>query len=489
MSESMRIERDLLGEVAVPADSLKGIHAARAAANFDLAGRPVHPELLRAMGAVKLAAARAAHHAGTLDAVRLAAIAQAAGEVMEGRWDDALRCDALQGGAGTSINMVVNELIANRSCQLMGGRPGDRNLVSPHDHINIHQSTNDAVPSAIRIAAIRGCRALEDAVVRLQESCQARERDFAGVVCLGRTELMDAVLLTMGRRFGAYADAFGRDRWRISKCEERLRVVNLGGTAIGTALGAPRQYVFRAAEELRAITGLPLARAENLIDATANCDAFAEVAGILGALAADLVKVADDLRLLASGPQGGIGELVLPARQEGSSIMPGKINPVIPEAVVQAGLAWMGDQQVIVSACARGCLELNPYLPLVADRLLHGIDMLGRACLALATKCLDGVQVDAAACARHASAITAQATALAGRLGHHRAGELARQAQATGRTVRDLAVDAGLLSGAEFDELTSPAAVMRLGSASPAWSLELGASSPQQNPPIDGRRS
>jgi aspartate ammonia-lyase len=466
MNEALRIEEDLLGQVAVPAASLQGIHAARAAANFDLAGRPVHPELMRAMGAVKLACARAAHHAGTLDAVRLAAIEQACAEVMEGRWDAALTTDALQGGAGTSINMAANELIANRACQLMGGQPGDCSLVSPHDHINIHQSTNDAVPTAIRIAAIRGVRALEDAVVRLQESCQARERDFAGIVCLGRTEMMDAVLMTMGRRCGAWGDAFGRDRWRISKCEERLRVINLGGTAIGTAIGAPRAYVFRATDELRAVTGLQLARSESLVDGTANADAFAEVAGILGALAVDLVKISDDLRLLASGPHGGIGELVLPARQEGSSLMPGKINPVIPESVVQAGLAWMGDQQVIVQACARGSLEINPYLPLVADRLLHGIDMLTRACLALATKCIDGIAVDAPRCAANATAITAQATAISGRLGHSRAGELARQALASGRTVRDLAIDTGLLSGAEFDELTSPAAVMRLGGAS-----------------------
>lgn len=464
-SERLRIEHDLLGQVAVPEEGLRGIHAARAAANFDLAGRPVHPELMRAMGAVKVAAVRAAVHAGTLDRRRAGAIEQAAGEVMEGRWDAELRCDALQGGAGTTINMVVNELVANRACQLLGGAPGDRALVSPHDHVNIHQSTNDAVPAAVRVAAIRACAGLEAATVRLQESLQAKEREFAEVVCLGRTEMMDAVLLTMGRRFGAYADAIGRDRWRISKCEERLRVINLGGTAIGTALGAPRAYVFRATEELRAVTGLPLARAESLVDGTANADAFAEVAGILGALAADLVKIADDLRLLASGPQGGIGELVLPARQEGSSIMPGKINPVIPESVVQAGLAWMGDQQVIVQACARGCLEINPYVPLIADRLLHGIDTLARACISLATRCIDGVQIDATRCAAHASAITAQATAIAGRLGHHRAGELARQAQATGRTVRDLAIDAGLLSAAEFDELTSPAAVMRLGSS------------------------
>lgn len=462
MSDGLRRERDLLGELEVPADDLTGIHARRAAV-FDIAGRPVHPALIHALGQVKQAAARAARHAGTLDEARAAAIDRAAAEVAAGRWDALFASDAWQGGAGTALHMTVNEVIANRACQLLGGRPGDRQLCDPHEHVNRHQSTNDAVPTALRIAAIRGVRALEAAVTRLQEACQERERALAGVVCLGRTELMDAVLITMGRRIGAWADAFGRDRWRLSKCEERLRVVNLGGTAVGTGVGAPRAYIFRAVEELRALTGLPLARAENLMDATANADALAEVAGIVGALAATLIKVADDLRLLASGPEGGIGELRLPALLEGSSLMPGKVNPVIPEAVVQAGLGWLADQQAIVHACARGSLELNPYLPFIADRLLHGLDSLTRAGRALAERCLSGLEIDAEACARHAAATTAEATAIAARLGHQRAGELALAARAQGRRVRDLALAGGLLSAEEFAALTSPAAVLRLG--------------------------
>jgi aspartate ammonia-lyase len=459
----LRIEHDLLGEIAVPVDSLRGIHAARADANFDIAGRPVHASLLRAFGAVKLACARANHHSGSLDGVRASAVEQAATEVAEGRWDAALACDALQGGAGTSTNMVVNELIANRACQLMGGQPGDRNLCDPHQHVNLHQSTNDAYPTALRVAAIRGTRQLAEAAVRLQEAFQAKEQAWAQVVCLGRTELQDAVLMTMGRRFGSYADALGRDRWRLSKCEERLRVVNLGGTAIGTAIGAPRAYIFRVTDELREITGLPLARAENLIDATANADAFAEVAGIISALATDLIKIADDLRLLSSGPQGGIGELHLPERQEGSSIMPGKVNPVIPEAVVQAGLSVLGDQAVIAQACARGCLEINPYMPLIADRLLSAIDIMSRTCDMLATRCIAGIRINQSRIAANAQAVTAQATALSCCWGHALAGELAREAQATGRPVRDIVVERAMMTGPEFDALIAPEAVMRLG--------------------------
>lgn len=459
----MRTEHDALGSLDLADGVLHGIHTERSRRTFALAGRSVHPELIRAFGVVKLACLEANREIGMLTGERADRLAEACREMMAGALDPLIVVDALQGGAGTSTNLNVNEVLANRACVLAGRPPGDHAFCDPLDHANLHQSTNDTYPTALRVAALRLLDRVEAGLVACLGQFQRLEQAFAGLVKIGRTELQDAVPTTLGRSMGAYAEVIGRDRWRLAKCRERLRVVNLGGTAIGTGLGAPRRYIFAATEHLRRLAGLPLARAENLVDGTANADAFAEVAGILGALAADLVKVADDLRLLASGPQGGLGELVLPARQEGSSIMPGKINPVIPEAVVQAGLAWMGDQQVIVQACARGCLELNPYLPLVADRLLHGIDVLARACLALATKCLDGVQVDAARCAAHASAITAQATAIAGKLGHARAGELARQAQATGRTVRDLAVDAGLLTAAEFDGLTSPAAVMRLG--------------------------
>ena len=310
--------------------------------------------------------------------------------MIDGRLDQHVVVDALQGGAGTSTNMNVNEVLANRALQLLGRPLGDYQTVNPHDDLNLHQSTNDTYPTALRVAAIFALHDLERNVVALMEAFQEKEKQLADVVKIGRTELQDAVLMTLGREMAAYAEAIGRDRWRIYKCEERLRVVNLGGTAIGTGLGAPRQYIFRVVEHLREITGLGLARAENLIEATQNADALVEVSGILRTLAVNLLKIANDLRLLSSGPHAGLGEIRLPPRQAGSSIMPGKVNPVIPEAVAQAAIAVMGHDQMILQAVGGGNLELSQFLPLVADSLLTSIDLLTDACDIFARHCVVG---------------------------------------------------------------------------------------------------
>jgi aspartate ammonia-lyase len=263
---------------------------------------------------------------------------------------------------------------------------------------------------------------------------------------------------------GAYAEAFSRDRWRIYKCEERLRVVNLGGTAIGTGLGAPRQYIFRVAEHLREITGFGLARAENLVEATQNADVFVEVSGILKACASNLLKVATDVRLLASGPEGGLGEIRLPPRQAGSSIMPGKVNPVIPEAVSQAALAVMAHDQAITAACSLGNLELNAFLPLVADALLTSLDLLTNACSIFRRLCVEGIEADEARCRAHVESSTATVTALVGRIGYAAAQEVAMAAQRDGKTIREIVLARGLLTTDEYDQLISPETVMRLGS-------------------------
>jgi aspartate ammonia-lyase len=279
--------------------------------------------------------------------------------------------------------------------------------------------------------------------------------------------LQDAVLVTLGREMAAYAEALARDRWRIYKCEERLRVVNLGGTAIGTGLGAPRRYIFRAVEHLREITGLGLARAENLIDATQNADAFVEVSGILRTLAVNLLKIANDLRLLSSGPHAGLGEIRLPARQAGSSIMPGKVNPVIPEAVAQAAIAVMGHDQVILQAVGGGTLELSQFLPLVADSLLTAIDLLDGACDIFARHCVVGIEADADRCRRNIHNSTATLTALIDKIGYDAADQLAQEIAASPcgqRNLRQMAIDRGLLTAEEFDRLTSPEGVMKLGS-------------------------
>ena len=444
-----------------------GIHTARALENFPLARRPVHPALIHAYGAVKLACARTNRELGAWDEAKVAAVEGACREMMEGLLDAHIVVDALQGGAGTSTNMNVNEVLANRALQILGRPLGEYATISPLDDINRHQSTNDTYPTALRVAAIQQLHRLEQEVVALQEAFQAKEKQFAHVVKIGRTQLQDAVLTTLGREMGAYAEAFSRDRWRIYKCEERLRVVNLGGTAIGTGLGAPREYIFRVVEHLREITGLGLARAENLVEATQNADVFVEVSGILKACASNLLKVATDLRLLSSGPDGGFGEIRLPPRQAGSSIMPGKVNPVIPEAVSQAAIAVMAHDQAITQACSLGSLEFNAFLPLVADALLTSLDLLANACSILRRLCVEGLEADEARCRQHVESSTATVTALVETVGYEAAQDVARAAREQRKTIREIVLGRGLLSAAQFDALIAPEAVMRLGSTSP----------------------
>jgi len=465
MDNAYRIERDLLGELPVSAQALHGIHTQRALENFPLARRAIHPELARAYGTVKLACAltNRALDAWAGDPAKADAIERACRELGEGKLFEHIVVDALQGGAGTSTNMNVNEVLANRALEILGLPPGDCERVSPLEDLNLHQSTNDAYPTALRLAAIRRLQVLEKNAVALQESFQAAEKKFAHVVKVGRTQLQDAVLTTMGREMSAYAEAINRDRWRIYKCEERLRVVNLGGTAIGTGLAAPRKYIFQVVDQLRELTGIGFARAENLVDATQNADVFVEVSGMLKAHAVSLQKMCGDLRLLSSGPEAGFGELRLPARQAGSSIMPGKVNPVIPEAVSQAAMLVMGHDATITMACAAGSLELNPFLPLVAHCLLESLDLLARADDILRRHCIDGLEADEARCRKHIENSTAAATALVPVLGYERAGEAAKLACANSQTIRETVIAQDWLTGAEFDVLIGPEAVCRLG--------------------------
>jgi len=459
-----RQETDLLGALAVPAQALHGIHTQRALENFPLAGRPVHRGLIHAYGAVKLACAMTNHELGWWDAATYAAIETACREMIAGQLDPHVVVDALQGGAGTSTNMNVNEVLANRALQLLGAPLGDYRRISPLDDINLHQSTNDTYPTALKVAAIEALKVLERRVVALLEAFQHKEREMADVLKIGRTELQDAVLSTLGRTMGCYAEAIARDRWRIYKCEERLRVINLGGTAIGTGLGAPRQYIFRAAEHLRQITDLGLARAENLVEATQNADVFVEVSGIIRALAANLLKISNDLRLLSSGPDAGLGELRLPPRQAGSSIMPGKVNPVIPEAVAQVAIAVMGHDHMIVQAVSGGNLELSQFLPVVADSLLTSLDLMTGACDIFARLCVNGITADSQRCLEQVQNATATITALVDHIGHEAADRLAVAARHDHKTIRQLVLERGLMTAQQYDELISPQRAMQLGS-------------------------
>lgn len=461
---STRIETDLLGEKAIPIDALWGIHTARAIENFPVSGKKVHAELIKAYGEVKLACAQINRQLNLWNNEQKAeAIEQACREVSQGLLNEHFPVDALQGGAGTSLNMNVNEVIANRALQFLEKEPGNYESISPLDDINRHQSTNDTYPTALKIAAIRLLRILEQQVLNLQETFQQKEKEFAHIVKIGRTQLQDAVLTTLGREMSAYAEAFNRDRWRIYKCEERLRVVNIGGTAIGSGLGAPKQFIFRVVDQLRENTNIGLARAENLIDATQNTDVFVEVSGILKAHASNLLKISNDLRLLSSGPDAGFGEINLPPMQAGSSIMPGKVNPVIPESVAQSAILSFGNDQVITNAASLGNLELNQFMPLIAHTLLENINLLSNACEIFSAKCVSGITANEETCKRNIENSTATITALMPEIGYEKASIILNQSKEKGISIKVAAINSGFLSEEKFNQLISPEAVCKLG--------------------------
>ncbi len=460
-----RIEKDFLGEKQISADVLWGIHTARAVENFPISHRTIHPELIKAFGDVKLACAQTNIQLGFWkeNKEKQQAIEKACHEMSFGLLNQHVIVDALQGGAGTSTNMNINEVITNRALQIMREIPGNYDLISPLDDINLHQSTNDTYPTALKIAAIRLLRELEKSVLALQEAFQQKEKEFAHIVKIGRTQLQDAVLTTLGREMGAYAEAFNRDRWRIYKCEERLRVINLGGTAIGTGLGAPKQFIFRVVERLRENTGIGLARAENLVESTQNTDVFTEVSGILKACATNLLKISNDLRLLASGPDAGLNEINLPQKQAGSSIMPGKINPVIPEAVAQVAIRVMGNDQIISHACSAGNLELNQFMPLIADTLLENLTLMNNVCSIFNEHCVTGISANEKVCQENVLNSTAVITALIPKIGYINASEIIKTAQTENISVRDAILKSNIISESEFEELITPEAVCKLG--------------------------
>jgi len=460
-----RIEKDLLGEMKVPRDAYYGIHAARSAGNFLVSGMKVHPVLIRAMAQVKQAAAQANIGAGLLDREIGEAVAAAAAEVAAGGLIDQFIVDPFQGGAGTSVNMNVNEVIANRAIEIIGGSKGDYHLVHPLKHVNLSQSTNDVFPTALRVAAIGMVLELSDSLAGLQTALQEKEAEFAGILKLGRTEMQDAVPVTLGQEFGAYAEAVARDRWRLYKVEERLRQVNLGGTAVGTGLNADLNYIFKVVEELRMLTGYGLARSENTVDLTQNADVFVEVSGLLKACAVNLAKIAGDLRLLSSGPLGGLAEINLPEMQAGSSIMPGKVNPVMTEMVTQISCQVMGNDQVIAYAASAGQLELNAFLPLIAHNLLQSLEILNNAVNIFNAKCIKGIKADEARCRRWLEESHAFITALTPHLGYDSAALMVREATLKKKRLREVVLDSGLLTEKDLEEILAPGELTRPGVA------------------------
>jgi len=387
-----RIEKDLLGERNVPDDAYWGIHTQRAKENFPISDYKVDSSLIKALGAVKKAACIANLELKYLKNRKAQAIILACNEIIDGRLQNQFPIDAMQGGAGTSTNMNINEVIANRAIELLGKSKGNYSIIHPIEDVNLHQSTNDTYPTAVKIASILGLRDLARAVADLQGAFQRKEKEFAEIIKIGRTELQEAVPITLGAEFATFAEAVARDRWRTFKCEERLRVVNIGGTAVGTGLTAPRSYIFLVIEKLREITGLGLSRGENVMDITANSDCFVEVSGILKAHASNLVKISNDLRLLNI-----LGEIKLHKMQAGSSIMPGKVNPVVLEAVIHAGIKVIANDLIICETTSRSTFQINEFMPLLAFAILESINMLINANSILA-KHVEKIEANASKC-------------------------------------------------------------------------------------------
>jgi aspartate ammonia-lyase len=419
-----RIEKDSLGELELPEDCLYGIQSERARRNFDLGYNKTALSLIYAMVKIKKAAARSwqktgAKAAGGREGV-FEAVAAACDRALAGEADEAFVTGALQGGAGTSAHMNVNEVIANLALKILGEKPGAYDVVHPLDDVNRGQSTNDVYPTALRIAAIGLLRELSDHCAKLQEALQKKENAFEDLPKLGRTELMDAVPITLGNEFAAWAQAVARDRWRLYKAEERLRQVNIGGAAVGLHETDPafRKYRYAVIEELREITGLGLAAAEYPMDITQNNDVFVEVSGLLKALAVNLSKIAGDLRLMNSGPRGGLGEIALAPMQAGSTIMPGKVNPVIPEMAIQVSIKVMANDQAIGMAAARGEFELNAFSPLIADCLLESLSLLCRALPVFREHCVETLSANRDRCAALLENSLAFAAAWVPRLGY-----------------------------------------------------------------------
>lgn len=420
----MRTETDILGEVQLDDSTAYGINTARAAANFPLHHRKTNLHLIYAIVTVKKAAALTYAALGVREKGIYEAIVSACDDVLAGNHDEAFVIEALQGGAGTSTNMNVNEVLANLALQKLGYAYGRYDIIHPLDDVNRDQSTNDVYPTALRIAAIQALRVLSDNCAALQTALQEKENAYERIPKLGRTELMDAVPITMGNEFGAYAQAIARDRWRLYKIEERLRQVNLGGTAVGVSNTASRQYRFRVIEELRRLTDMGLAAAEYPMDVTQNNDVFVEVSGLLKALAVNLMKIANDLRLMNSGPHGGFGEIKLAPLQQGSTIMPGKINPVIPEMTMQCAMKVMANDSAMTMAASHGDFELNAFFPLIADSLLESIQFLTASTDIFRTKCIALLQVDEDRCAELLAHSAAFGTAYIQQLGYDKVSEI-----------------------------------------------------------------
>ncbi|ACL69076.1 aspartate ammonia-lyase [Halothermothrix orenii] len=451
-----RKERDPLGEKEVPRDAYYGIQTLRAAENFQITNLRIHPELIKSLAYVKKAAASVNIEIGMLNEKIGKAIIQATDEVINGSLNEEFIVDALQGGAGTSINMNMNEVLANRAIEILGGEKGDYSLVHPNNHVNMGQSTNDVYPTAIRITAIKLLRRALEELSSMYGALTRKSGEFDHIIKMGRTQLQDAVPIRLGQEFGAYASAIKRDIRRIKETVADLKVVNLGATAIGTGLNADHEYVNNVTRRLNELTGLDLTQADDLIDATQNADALVEVSSALKTCAVNLSKIASDLRLLSSGPRAGLNEINLPAVPPGSSIMPGKVNPVIPEVVNQIAYQIIGNDTTITMAAESGQLELNVMIPVLTFNLFQSIEILKNGVKTFTEKAIEGITVNEERCKELVDKSVSIITAINPHVGYEVASRIAKKALKTGKSVKELILEEGVLNEEELKLILNP---------------------------------
>src|SRR5512138_3253265 len=462
---STRIERDTMGEVRVPASALYGAQTARAVENFPISGLRAHPAYVDATVRVKIAAARANARLGLLPRPKARAIEAAAREVLAGRWRDQFVVDVYQAGAGTSHHMNVNEVLANRATELLGGRRGAARLVDPNDDVNMAQSTNDVVPTAMRLAALELAPEAADALSELAATFERKARAWRGIVKSGRTHLMDATPITLGQEVSGWAAALRAAASRIRDALPELSALGLGGTAVGTGLNAHPRYRPMVVRELERLTGIPLTPAPNPFYAMQSLAPFVALSGTLRTAALELIRIGGDLRLLGSGPNTGLGELRLPPVQPGSSIMPGKVNPSMAEMLAMVSYQVIGLDAAIAAAATGGQLELNVMMPLVAWDLPHALEILANAVRAFDERCARGLEADEARSRHFAERTVSLATALAPRIGYAAAAEIVKESVRTGRSIVDLAAERSGLGAAEARRILDPGKLTRPGRA------------------------
>ena len=456
MKEYTRLESDSIGEMEIPENAYYGVQSLRAKENFPITGTKLHPVFIKNLARIKRAAAITNRKAGTLKPEISYAIESAANEVICGMFDNEFIVDGIQGGAGTSANMNMNEVVANRAIEMLCGKKGDYTIVHPNDHVNMAQSTNDVIPTAGKLTVLELLKPLDKSLLRLNDALYAKADEFDDVIKIGRTQLEDAVPMRLGQSFHAYATMISRDRDRLMKVRSEMYTVNMGATAIGTAINTSPFYLDNIVPTLSRITGYPLVQADDLFDATENLDGFVRVSSCLKACAVNLSKMCNDLRILASGPKAGFGEITLPAMQNGSSIMPGKVNPVIPEVVSQVAFHIIGHDTTITMAAEAGQMELNAFEPVVFYNLFDSITTLTHAVNTLIDNCILGITANRERCKNLLDASVGITTALCPYIGYKKAASLAKESLATNVPVKTLVLKKHLMKEKDLNTILDP---------------------------------